>query len=323
VRLRRSLPLLLATPLLAGCGRQSALDAGSPQQHKIVLLFWVMTGVAAFGVALILFLLWLGWRRRNRNEAPGGQRRATVLLILLGVVAPIVSLSALFVWSDVFVLRATSAPKPSSTALTVEVIGHQWWWEVRYPGTPAVTANEIHIPAGERVNVVGRTADVIHSFWVPALNRKIDLIPGRTNRIVLDATDPGRYRGQCYEFCGLQHAHMGLWVVADPPARFRTWLAQQGQPATAGGEGRDAFLAEACATCHTIRGTPASGDAGPDLTHLASRQTIAGALLPNTRQGLTDWIDDPQHFKPGNHMPALGLPQSEIRSIVAYLERLK
>jgi cytochrome c oxidase subunit II len=299
------------------------LHPASPQQHDIATLFWVMAGVAALGVALIVFLLWFGWRRRNREERPGGERRATLLLLLLGVVAPIVSLSALFVWSDVFVLRATSAPKPGSTALTVEVIGHQWWWEVRYPGTSAVTANEIHIPAGRRVNVVGRTADVIHSFWVPALNKKIDLIPGRTNRMVLDATHPGRFRGQCYEFCGLQHAHMGLWVVADPPARLRAWLANQEQDATAAGEGRDAFLAEACASCHRIRGTPAQADVGPDLTHLASRQTIAGALLPNSREELTEWITDPQHYKPGNLMPKLGLPPSEIRSIVAYLERLK
>jgi cytochrome c oxidase subunit 2 len=299
------------------------LHPASPQAHDIARLFWVMTGVAGFGIALILFLLWLGWRRRTREGGRPAERRATRLVLLLGIAAPIVSLSALFIWSDVFVLRATSAPRPGSTALTVEVIGHQWWWEVRYPGTDAVAANEIHIPAGKRVNLVGRSADVIHSFWVPALNRKIDLIPGRTNRILLDATSPGRYRGQCYEFCGLQHAHMGLWVVADPPARFRSWLARQAKPATAGGEGRDAFLAEACASCHTIRGTSADGDAGPDLTHVGSRQTIAGALLPNTPQELADWIDDPQHAKPGNRMPDLGLPRSEIRSIVAYLEKLK
>jgi cytochrome c oxidase subunit II len=301
------------------------LHPASPQQHDITTLFWVMTGVAGFGIALIVFLLWLGWARRKREGLPGGggERAGIGLLLLLGVVAPIVSLSALFIWSDVFVLRATSAPKPSSVSLTVEVIGHQWWWEVRYPGTRAVTANEIHIPAGERVNVVGRSADVIHSFWVPALNRKIDLIPGRTNRILLDATGPGRFRGQCYEFCGLQHAHMGLWLVADPPARFRAWLANQERDATAGGEGRDAFVAEACSSCHRIRGTPAQGDAGPDLTHVASRQTIAGALLPNTPSELAAWITDPQHFKPGNQMPALGLPETEIRSIVAYLAKLR
>jgi cytochrome c oxidase subunit 2 len=299
------------------------LHPASPQEHDIATLFWVMTGVAGFGIALIVFLLWLGWARRKREGMPGGERAGMGLLLLLGVVAPIVSLSALFVWSDVFVLRATSAPKPSSTALTVEVVGHQWWWEVRYPGTRAVTANEIHIPAGERVNLVGSTADVIHSFWVPALNRKIDLIPGRTNRIVLDATHPGRYRGQCYEFCGLQHANMGLWVVADPPARFRAWVAQQSRPATAGGVGRDAFLAESCSSCHQIRGTSAHSDVGPDLTHVASRQTIAGALLANTPDELTAWITDPQHFKPGNQMPTLGLPESEIRAIVGYLEKLR
>src|SRR5581483_2053952 len=213
-------------------GERRMLHPASPQEHDVATLFWVMTGVAAFGVALIVFLLWLGWARRNREGMRGGDRAGMGLVLFLGVAAPIVSLSALFVWSDVFVLRATSAPNPGTTKLTVEVIGHRWWWEVRYPGTGAVTANEIHIPADTRVNLVGRTADVIHSFWVPALNRKIDLLPGRTNRIGLDATRPGRFRGQCYEFCGLQHAHVGLWLVADPPARFRAWLADQSRDAT-------------------------------------------------------------------------------------------
>jgi cytochrome c oxidase subunit 2 len=299
------------------------LHPASPQEHDIVTLFWVMTGVAVLGIAFIVFLLAMGWLRRDREGMPGGEKAGVSLIVVLGIAAPIVSLAALFVWSDVFVLRATGAPKPSSTALTVEVIGHQWWWEVRYPGTRAVTANEIHIPAGRRVNLVGRSADVIHSFWVPALNRKIDLIPGRTNRIVLDASHPGRFRGECYEFCGLQHAHMGLWVVADPPATFRAWLAGQAKNATAGGTGRDAFLAEACSACHQIRGTSAHGTTGPDLTHLASRQTIAGALLPNTRAALTAWIEDPQHPKPGNRMPDLGLSHSEVAQIADYLEKLR
>jgi cytochrome c oxidase subunit 2 len=254
---------------------------------------------------------------------PGGEKAGFRLVVLLGIAAPIVSLSALFVWSDVFVLRATSAPKPGGAEMTVEVIGHQWWWEARYPGTRAVTANEIHIPAGRRVVVLGRSADVIHSFWIPALNRKVDVIPGRTNRLLLEPTKPGRYRGQCYEFCGLQHAHMGVWVVADPPARFRAWLVAQSRPATGGGTGKQAFLAEACASCHQIRGTPAHARVGPDLTHLGSRKTLAGGVLPNTRAALERWIDDPQHYKPGNRMPDLGLPEDETRQIAAYLEGLK
>jgi cytochrome c oxidase subunit 2 len=328
--MRRAATLLPVTLLVvtAGCGKQNALDPASPQQHSIVTLFWVMAGVAAFGVAFIVFLLWLGWHRRDREGMPGGERAGVTLIVLLGVAAPLVSLAALFVWSDVFVLKATSAPNPKSTDLTVEVIGHQWWWEARYPGTRAVTANEIHIPAGERVNLVGRSADVIHSFWVPELNRKIDLIPGKTNRIILEASRPGRFRGECYEFCGLQHAHMGLWVVADPPARYRAWLANMAKdapaPATATERrGRSVFLREACSACHQIRGTPALARVGPDLTHLATRETIAAATLPNRPGYLGGWILDPQHSKPGVRMPSLALTGPELQALLAYLESLK
>jgi cytochrome c oxidase subunit II len=316
---------------LTGCGGQeNLLDPASPQQHKIATLFWVMMVVAWLGVAFITFLLALGWLRRKRRTLPGGggERIGTALVISLGVAAPIVSLAALFVWSDVFVLRATSAPKKSSTSLTVEVIGHQWWWEVRYPGTRAVTANEIHIPVGTRVDLVGTTADVIHSFWIPQLNRKIDLIPGRTNRIVLNADRPGRFRGECYEFCGLQHAHMGMYVVAQPAAGFRAWLANMARdarnPRTAlERRGRQVFLAEACSGCHQIRGTPARARVGPDLTHLATRATIAAATLPNEPDSLGDWILAPQHTKPGARMPGLPLTGPQFQAVLAYLESLR
>ncbi|MGH3264196.1 MAG: cytochrome c oxidase subunit II [Trebonia sp.] len=325
--LRRCLPLA-AVPLLAGCGRENLLHSKSPQEHDIVLLFWVMMGVACFGVALILFLLWLGWHRRLREGTPQEARRSMVLLLVLGVAAPIVSLSALFVWSDVVVLRATSAPSPSSTALTIDVIGHQWWWEVHYPGTPVVTANEIHIPTNTRVNVVATTADVIHSFWVPELNRKIDMIPGMRNRVLLDASNPGAYRGQCSQFCGLQHAHMGLYVVAQPPARFRAWLAHQGRPAVTpttalAQKGKQLFMNSQCASCHTIAGTPAQGEIGPDLTHLATRFSLAGAEIPNNPHWLAAWIRNPQSIKPGDRMPDLGLQRPQITALVAYLDSLR
>ncbi len=331
---RRGLTLLvpLALVLLStGCGSENLLRPASPQEHKIATLFWVMMGVAWLGVGFITFLLALGWLRRNRETLPGGgrERVATALVVSLGVAAPIVSLTALFVWSDLIVMRATSAPRPSSTSLTVEVIGHQWWWEVRYPGTKAVTANEIHIPVGARVDLVGTTADVIHSFWIPRLNRKIDLIPGRTNRIVLQADRAGRFRGECYEFCGLQHAHMGMYVVAEPEPAFRTWLANMARDARPPRtqmerSGREAFLAEACSSCHRIRGTAAQARVGPDLTHLATRETIAAATLPNERGDLAAWIVDPQHDKPGARMPGGVLPSGEeVQAVVAYLESLK
>jgi cytochrome c oxidase subunit 2 len=317
-------------PVLAGCGRENALDPASPQQHKIVNLFWVMTVGSAIGFAFIVFLLGLGWKRRKRTSLPGGfdEVGATRLVAGFGIALPIVVLTALFIWSDVFVMRATSAPNPSSTRLTIEVVGHQWWWEVRYPGSGAVTANEIHIPVGVRVNLVGTSADVIHSFWVPQLNRKIDLIPGRRNRIVLDADRAGRFRGECYEFCGLQHAHMGLYVDAQPPAEFRAWLANMAKDAReptseAARRGKRTFLEQACSGCHQIRGTDAHARVGPDLTHLASRRTIAALTLPNRADTLAAWIADPQHAKPGARMPGLPLTAPQVQDLVAYLESLK
>jgi cytochrome c oxidase subunit 2 len=226
------------------------------------------------------------------------------------------------------IVRDTDAPQAATTRLTVEVIGRQWFWDVRYPGTAAVTANEIHIPARTRVDLVAETADVIHSFWVPELNRKIDMVPGKRNRILLYADHPGRFRGQCAEFCGLQHANMSLYVFADPPARFRAWLArlQQRAPAAVGADarrGQQVFMTHACADCHTIGGTSARGTVGPDLTHLASRTTLAALTLPNRPDQLANWIRDPQHYKPGNKMPGLGLSPTEVRSVVAYLETLR
>jgi cytochrome c oxidase subunit 2 len=204
----------------------------------------------------------------------------------------------------------------------------QWFWEIRYPGGRAVTANEIHIPVRTRVNVVATTADVIHSFWVPELNRKIDMIPGRNNRVLLYADQPGRYRGQCAEYCGVQHAHMSLYVFADPPARFRAWLAQQARPARAAitpaqRRGRRVFLTHQCESCHTLRGTPARGTVGPDLTHVASRTTLAALTIPNTRAELDAWLTDPQHVKPGNRMPALALAPADRQALVGDLESLR
>jgi cytochrome c oxidase subunit 2 len=221
------------------------------------------------------------------------------------------------------VIQTTQAPAKSATRLTIVVTGHQWWWEARYPGTSAVTANEIHIPVRTPVRVEVRTADVIHSFWVPRLNRTIDAMPGRRNAIELYADAVGRYRGQCDEFCGLQHAHMAFYVVADPPNVFRRWLASESKPAAASGPGRSVFMHASCANCHTIRGTQASGDVGPDLTHLQSRSTIGALTLPNTRADLSEWITDSQHEKPGNQMPDMRLQGTQLNALLDYLEALK
>jgi cytochrome c oxidase subunit 2 len=209
--------------------------------------------------------------------------------------------------------------------LTVEVTGHDWWWEVRYPDRHVTTANEIHILVGQPVRLVLRSADVIHSFWVPQLAAKTDLIPGKTNVTWLQARVAGTYRGQCAEYCGLQHAHMALLVVADPPEAFAAWVRQQRATATAPGaplaaSGRAVFERSSCAACHSIGGTTARGTIGPNLTHLGSRHTIGAGTLPNTPDNLAAWITDPQAAKPGAAMPPQPLTPQELRALVAYLE---
>jgi cytochrome c oxidase subunit II len=315
-------------PALAGCrdANQNTLHAASHDQHQIVRLFWVMLIGSAVGFAVVVVLLFLGWSRRTKAALPGGigEAGATKLVLGLGVALPIVLLSTLFVWADFFVMRSVAAPTKGSTALTIRVTGREWWWDVRYDGTPVATANEIHIPTHTRVTIVGTTADVIHSFWVPELNRKIDLNPGYTSRLLLQTNEPGTYRGQCSEFCGLQHAHMTVLVIAEPMAKFRRWLAANAKPAPASSSaGHDVFMRAACADCHQIRGTSAHGVVGPDLTHLVSRLTLGAATIPNTTEKLADWVRDPQHFKPGNKMPNIQLSEGDRRDLMAYLRTLR
>jgi len=326
----------LAALPLAGCGEtQNALAPESHQSRDIASLFWWMMGGAWLGLALVVALLAWSWKRRARrgfgDDTSGpkpGERVGWYVVVGAGIAMPIAVVAALFVISDVFVIQTTQAPAGTLKTLTVLVSGHQWWWEVRYPGTRVVTANEIHIPVRTPVRVEVQSSDVIHSFWVPRLNRKIDMIPGRTNSIELYADAAGRYRGQCSEFCGLQHAHMALYVFADPPQVFRRWLARQGQPARAptGAQaqaGERAFLDGACSTCHTIRGTSARAGVGPDLTHVAGRTTLAALALPNTRAALERWLSEPQQVKPGTRMPDLGLTHRELGDLVAYLGELR
>jgi cytochrome c oxidase subunit 2 len=304
---------------------QNVLHPHSHAQHEINVLWWVMFVGSCIGLMLVAFLLLLGWLRRNQPTLPFGlgERGATGLVIGLGIALPIALLSALFFWSDIFVIRSTAAPNPRTTSLTARVIGHQWWWEIRYPGTPAVTANELHIPTDTRVDVLGTTDDVIHSIWLPELNRKIDVIPGRVNRLLLSTPRPGTYQGECSEFCGLQHAHMLLYAIAQPRAQFEAWLRRESRPASTTGSGALLFDRVGCGNCHQIRGTDAQGQVGPDLTHVASRITLAAGTIPNDRAHLREWIDDPQHVKPGNKMPGLHLSQSELTALTTYLESLK
>jgi cytochrome c oxidase subunit 2 len=333
---RRFAFLVFAVVPLAGCGgSQNSLAPHSHEAKDIASLFWWMMGGAWLGLGLVVALLLWSWKRRNRRgwgqdvegEKPG-ERRSWYAVVGLGIVMPIAVIATLFVVSDLFVIKTTQAPASSTTRLTIQVIGHQWWWEVRYPGTGAVTANEIHVPVNTPVRVEVKTADVIHSFWVPELNRKIDTIPGRTNVVELDAEALGRYRGQCAEFCGLQHAHMAMYVFVDKPAAFRRWLAREEQPATnptsgQATEGERLFMDGPCSSCHAIRGTDAGGFVGPDLTHVASRTTLGALTVLNDRENLREWIVDSQHVKPGNQMPNFNVSGSKLNALVAYLEGLR
>jgi cytochrome c oxidase subunit II len=328
-RARSVLPILCMLAL-GGCGSsQNSLQPHSRPASEIRWLWWGMLAAAAvvfFGAVAMLALAWI--RKRSPGLPLLGQRKGAVdlLVVLFGIAIPVVVLVALFVVANLVVIRTTQAPAQGSTQMSIEVTGKQWFWVVAYDGTNAVTANEIHIPTRTRVRVNVHTADVIHSFWVPELNRKIDTTNGLRNSEVLYADRPGRYLGDCAELCGLQHAHMGLEVVAQPPAQFRAWLAGQARPAAGAGaqaQGRRVFVADQCASCHQIRGTSAAGQIGPDLTHVASRRTLAALTIPNTPRSLAAWLSDPQKIKPGNKMPDLGLSRADVHALVAYLESLK
>jgi cytochrome c oxidase subunit 2 len=233
--------------------------------------------------------------------------------------------------ADVFTSRALGR-LPLQDAVNIELVGHQWWWEARYldpdAGRQFTTANELHIPVGRPVIVTLRSEDVIHTLWIPNLHGKRDMIPGRTALLHLRADQPGTYRGQCAEFCGLEHALMALVVQAVPNAQYEAWAARQrlpaAEPATdAARRGRAIFLARSCARCHTINGTGATASLGPDLTHLAARQTIAAGMLPNDRSHLASWILDPHTLKPGVYMPANRMQPDQLQDLLAYLETLK
>jgi len=324
----RAVALVAVAALLTGCNEQQ--DSLAPRSHAasdIASLFWWMMGISWLGMGIVVCLMLFAWRKAHRrpgHETKEGEKLAFRIVIGAGIVFPIVLIATLFVISDIFVIKTTQAPAKSATRLTIRVIGHQWWWEVRYPGTAAVTANEIHIPVRTPVRLEVSTGDVIHSFWVPRLNRTIDTMPGKRNAIELYADAVGRYRGQCDEFCGLQHAHMGFYVFAEPQARFRSWLANMARPArSTAAQGRQVFMTSSCADCHAIRGTRASGDVGPDLTHVASRTTLAALTIPNDPAHLAHWITDSQSVKPGNQMPDMHLSGSQVHALVTYLDGLR
>jgi cytochrome c oxidase subunit 2 len=331
----RTALVLLTTWLLAGCsGRQSALDAQGLQSEQIRQTLFVFLVIAAMVWIAVVIVLGVGMLRRKREFAqplalhePFEQRSARVIF-WLGLATTVIVLGLSFVS---YAGQRTVFAK-SENALTLKIIGHQWWWEVHYedasPEKSFVTANEIRIPTGQPVKVELESADVIHSFWVPSLTGKMDLITGQKNELQFTATNAGVYRGQCAEFCGLQHAHMAFAVIALPPDEFGRWREHENQGADSpldqlGKQGEALFRARGCALCHNISGTLAGGQMGPDLTHVGSRTTIAAGTLPNTPATLGAWISDPQHIKPGNLMPKMPLQSDELIAILHYLEQLK
>jgi len=305
------------------------LRTAGPGASRVEHFWWLLFGISAAVFFFVTAMLALAVVRRRRPSQgdPGREAEARWghrFILVSGVVVPAVILSATF---GVTLHEMTALARPlNRTRLTVGVIGHLWWWEARYPNG-AVTANELHIPVGEPVRLELTTADVIHSFWVPQLQTKMDQIPGHINEMWLQANAPGRYRGQCSQFCGLQHAHMIFSVVAEPAGDFQAWEARQAEPAAApsgpsAASGLGVFTSNTCAGCHTIRGTSALATVGPDLTHLADRATLASGTIDNTQSDLARWITDPQGVKPGAIMPPTQLSPSDLADLVAYLQSL-
>jgi cytochrome c oxidase subunit II len=329
--------LVLLAAALAGCGRPAALAAAGPQAGRIAglwaLTFWIAAAVEVAVVALLLYAVARAHRPTHDTPVvvpePRLERRLQRTIGVAIVLTALVVLGLLV--ASALTARALGT-LGSPQALTVEVTGHQWWWEIEYwdpvPAHRARTANELHVPVGEAVLVKVRSHDVIHSFWVPALHGKKDLIPGHPTSLWIQADAPGTYAGQCAEFCGYQHAHMRLRVVAESRPAFDAWLERQRQPAPEPGNaatrrGREVFLGGSCVLCHTIGGTPAGGRVGPDLTHLAGRATIASGTLPNTSGHLAGWILDPQRIKPGTRMPPSSLEGGDLQALLAYLGTLR
>lgn len=317
----------------------SYMTGFGPKNYPVVSLLWGLI-ILSLAVVAIIGLLVLGgviWRGRRMplsiQEVPLERSGSGLSFIYIGIGITFVVLLGYAVW-NYEVLAAIASPR-RDMPVTVNVIGHQWWWEFRYSAQGRqgfTTANELHIPLGQPVKVVLHTTDVIHSFWIPALSGKMDTVPGQNNTTWLQADKAGIYHGQCTEYCGHQHAHMGLIAVAEPQQQFDAWWNGQLEgPALVNPNGASQQPAERgqavfmrhCAVCHTVRGTMAQGRIGPDLSHLMQRHTIGAATVPNTPGYLSGWISDPQHLKPGNFMPPLTLSAQELTSLRNFLQTLQ
>jgi cytochrome c oxidase subunit II len=312
---------------------QSVLSpAGLPASsiHALwVAMLWVSIAVFVAVMAALFLSLRRGISNRSKDEHEFPSERTLTRSVGSAVGVTVVVLFGLLVAS--VLTGRTVGSLQASSGVAIAITGHQWWWEVQYedavPSRRVVTANELHLPINRPVVLKVTSRDVIHSLWVPNLQGKRDLIPGYTTAIWLRADRAGAFRGQCAEFCGLQHAHMALDVVVESERDFEGWLEAMRQPGRdppeSGQHGHEIFMQARCAACHTVRGTEAAGQIAPDLTHIASRSTLGAGSLPNTPQNLAEWIRDPQHVKPGNQMPPNPLAADDLQALVNYLETLR
>jgi cytochrome c oxidase subunit II len=309
----------LLAPLAAG-----TLDPQGPGARPAAELWWLMLwlGTAVFVLfAVLLVAAIVRGRGGERSLLPEDRRLVGRWIVTGGVVLPAVVIVVVF-WATLSAMRDTPAVA-SSDALRVEIVGHQFWYEIRYPDEGIVTANELHIPVGREVSLELRSGDVVHSFWVPELGGKVDMLPERTNTLILSADEPGEYPSRCAEFCGIQHARMGMLVVASEAEEFDAWVAEQRRAAEPAGEearrGREIFVQADCTRCHAPPGRTATDATAPDLTNVAARRLLAGGVLENTPENLARWITEPQEIKPGVDMPATELTGEELDALLAYL----
>ena len=344
--MRRLSMLWLTIPalLLLGCRvAQSTLQGSGPASSRISHLSWFMT-ILFLIVTLIMWAL-IGWGFYRRRGSLAEHEAVTaggghIWIAIGGVAVPLLVLSVLFVLGlnlltdfPIHGMHGGMGSGQMTMKPEIRIVGHQWWWEVQYlnddPSKEFTTANEIHLPAHRPVNIEVITRDVMHSFWIPALHGKVDLIPGHTNYIRLEASKAGSYTGQCAEFCGAQHSHMRLLAIAQEPEDYEAWLEAQRQPGAvpttdAAIAGQRTFLNGPCSMCHTVRGTIAGGRVGPDLTHFGSRQLLAANSLPNNDAYLEAWITHAQSLKPGAQMPDLTQFDGEqLQGLVAYIRQLQ
>jgi cytochrome c oxidase subunit II len=328
----RWLPLVAAAVVAAGCnGNQNVFNPAGPAARDIANLGWFMFAVCGAVYAVVLAALaWALLRRRHASDStPGTERRLTSTVV--AAVGATIAILLVFMISSVVAGRGLTSPRGPG-AVTIDAVGHQWWWEFQYrdltPSDFVTSPNELRIPVGVPIHIKAISRDVVHSFWVPNLHGKRDLIPGQVTNFWIQADAPGVYRGQCAEFCGHQHANMAFVVVAEPMEKFQSWIQHQrqaAQPPRTDEEkrGQQVFLQTTCAMCHTIRGTSAGSRVGPELTHVGSRMTLAAGTLPNTRGHLAGWVIDSQSVKPGNRMPPNALSPEDLQAVVTYVRSLR